>query len=100
MKRGQLRKKDIKPNLMALENWATNFDMTGISPDFVQWFKNQVGEIADRIRSQDYPWAIQSTIQHVKRIMKHHREGFIVSVSRDGTCFTWKNCTGLEELGK
>lgn len=93
-KRGQIRKADIQRNLDCLEKWATGYDMAGISEDFVQWFRGQVGEIAERIRDQDYYFSIQSNIDHVHSVMKWHRKGCIVSVNKEGNSFTWVSSKG------
>ena len=86
----KIKKKNIQPNLQALEKWATNYNFDGIQPDFVNWFEREIGEIADSIRNQDFDWAIQSRINHVNRIMRDHRAGYIISVNASGHVFKRK----------
>jgi len=89
-KDGQIKKAQIAGLLEQLEAWKKGRcpEINSLSPKFQKWVSDQIAEIENRIKSQDFLFAVQSCCKHVATTVSRMNSGEIIDVSDDGSGFT------------
>jgi hypothetical protein len=82
----KLLKRNIARTLKTIDRWEQAHDaaIQQLKPDFQTWVRQELSKLRQRVREQDYQFALQSTFRHIDSTFERMQSGEIKALTSTG----------------